>query len=112
MADGEFHRALNRDVRFSKDALANAVEFMRLHKAAGMLAPRACGAHGSQPYLCRSFLEGANRLLRGFAPRFVQRVFKRQFRRAHRSPRRRRGMHRKQAHQDVCRLGGALAQPV
>ncbi|MFD1557810.1 glycosyltransferase family 2 protein [Paraburkholderia silviterrae] len=75
-ANSEFHLVLNPDVRLSKDAMANAVDFMMRHEAVGMLAPYVSDDDGKQQYLCRRFPKVADLVLRGFAPRSVQRMFR------------------------------------
>jgi GT2 family glycosyltransferase len=74
----DFHLVLNPDVELSPDAIAVGLRWLAMHPDVGAIAPEVFSGDGeSQEYLCRRFPSVLDLLLRGFAPRFVQRLFRR-----------------------------------
>ncbi len=72
----DYHLVLNPDVEVAPDALANGVRWLDEHPDVGALAPRARGPDGSVEYLCKRYPAIFDLFLRGFAPGFVQRMFR------------------------------------
>lgn len=74
----DYHLVLNPDVELSPDALAVGVRWLATHTDVGAIAPEVASGDGeSQEYLCRRYPTVLDLLLRGFAPRFLQRLFHR-----------------------------------
>lgn len=73
----DYHLVLNPDVELAPDALAKAVAWLDAHEDVGALAPLARNAAKEREYLCKRYPAIFDLLLRGFAPAFVQRLFKR-----------------------------------
>ena len=74
----DYHLVLNPDVELSPDALAVGVRWLATHTDVGAIAPEVASGDGeSQEYLCRRYPAVLDLLLRGFAPAFVRRMFRR-----------------------------------
>ncbi|MFO1312462.1 MAG: glycosyltransferase [Burkholderiales bacterium] len=73
----DYHLVLNPDVELAPDALANGVRWLDAHPEVGALAPLARDGAGRRIYLCKRYPAVFDLLLRGFAPGFMQRLFKR-----------------------------------
>ncbi len=73
----DYHLVLNPDVELAPDALANAVRWLDAHTEVGALAPLARNAHGEREYLCKRYPGVFDLFLRGFAPSFLRRLFRR-----------------------------------
>lgn len=73
----DYHLVLNPDAEPASDALAVAVRWLDAHPDVGALAPSVTDATGNRQYLCKRYPRVFDLLLRGFAPRFLQRVFER-----------------------------------
>ena len=73
----DYQLVLNPDVELAPDALANAVRWLDAHPDVGALAPAVTNAHGEPEYLCKRYPAVFDLLLRGFAPGFVRRLFRR-----------------------------------
>jgi len=74
----DYHLVLNPDVELEPDAIAVGVRWLATHPDVGAIAPEVLSGDGtSQEYLCRRYPTVLDLLLRGFAPRFVQRLFHR-----------------------------------
>lgn len=73
----DYHLVLNPDVELKPDALANAVRWLDAHPEVGALAPLSRTSDGAREYLCKRYPAIFDLLLRGFAPAFVQRMFRR-----------------------------------
>jgi hypothetical protein len=73
----DYHLVLNPDVELAPDALANAVRWLDAHPEVGALAPQSRTDSGVREYLCKRYPAVFDLLLRGFAPQFVQRIFRR-----------------------------------
>ncbi|TMU95776.1 glycosyltransferase family 2 protein [Brucella haematophila] len=72
---GEFHLILNPDIQMDHLALRNAIDFMQKHPDCGLLSPRAFWPDGKRQYLCKRYPAILDLLLRGFAPKRIQRFF-------------------------------------
>jgi hypothetical protein len=73
----DYHLVLNPDVELAPDAIAVGVRWLATHPDVGAIAPEVASGDGeSQEYLCRRFPTVLDLLLRGFAPKFVQRLFR------------------------------------
>ena len=73
----DYHLVLNPDVELAPDSLARAVRWLDAHPEVGALAPLVRGAEGRREYLCKRYPAIFDLFLRGFAPQFVQRLFRR-----------------------------------
>ncbi len=73
----DYHLVLNPDVEVAPDALANGVRWLDENPQVGALAPLAHGPDGVNEYLCKRYPAIFDLFLRGFAPRFVRRMFQR-----------------------------------
>ncbi len=73
----DYHLVLNPDVELAPDSLARAVRWLDAHPEVGALAPLVRGTEGRREYLCKRYPAIFDLFLRGFAPRFVQRIFRR-----------------------------------
>lgn len=73
----DYHLVLNPDVELAPDALAVGVRWLAEHPDVGAIAPEVFDGNGErQEYLCRRYPSVLDLLLRGFAPRFVQALFR------------------------------------
>lgn len=77
----KYHLVLNPDVVLDVDGIALAVEFLDLHPEIGMLAPQARDGNGRMLYLCKRYPTVFDLALRGFAPEFLRRLFRRRLER-------------------------------
>jgi GT2 family glycosyltransferase len=73
----DYHLVLNPDVELAPDALANAVKWLDAHEDVGALAPLARNPAGGREYLCKRYPAIFDLFLRGFAPAFVCKLFRR-----------------------------------
>ena len=73
----DYHLVLNPDVELAPDALSNGVRWLDRHPDVGALAPLARDSAGRRVYLCKRYPAIFDLFLRGFAPRFVRRIFRR-----------------------------------
>ena len=73
----DYHLVLNPDVELAPDALANAVRWLDAHEDVGALAPLARNGEGQREYLCKRYPAIFDFYLRGFAPAFLRRLFRR-----------------------------------
>ena len=71
----DYHLILNPDVILAEDALSQGLVFMEAHPDVGLLAPAVTGENAAPQYLCKRYPAVLDLLLRGFAPRAVQRLF-------------------------------------
>jgi len=72
----DYHLVLNPDVELAPDALANGVRWLDEHPEVGALAPMVHGTDGRREYLCKRYPAVFDLFLRGFAPGFVQQLFR------------------------------------
>ena len=73
----DYHLVLNPDVELAPDSLANAFHWLDAHKEVGALAPLARAPVGHREYLCKRYPAIFVLFLRGFAPSFMRRLFRR-----------------------------------
>jgi len=73
----DYQLVLNPDVELAPDALANAVRWLDAHAEVGALAPAVTNREGVPEYLCKRYPAVLDLALRGFAPAFVRRGFRR-----------------------------------
>jgi GT2 family glycosyltransferase len=73
----DVHLVMNPDVEMAPQALRAGLEALRDHPDVGLVAPDAADARGRRQFLCKRYPSAFVLLLRGFAPRIVQRVFAR-----------------------------------
>ena len=73
----DYQLILNPDAELAGDALANAVRWMDAHPEVTALAPAVTTGAGEPEYLCRRYPAAFDLLLRGFAPPFLRRLFRR-----------------------------------
>ena len=71
----DYHLVLNPDAELFPDALVNAIRWLDAHPDVGVLAPSVIDGGGRRAYLCKRYPAVLDLLLRGFAPRFLQRAF-------------------------------------
>lgn len=74
----DFHLVLNPDVEMERDALDAALRYLDAHPGVGALTPRALGSDGEREYLVKGRPTPAVLFLRGFVPRFLHGLFRRQ----------------------------------
>ncbi len=77
----DYHLVLNPDVELAPDALANGIGWLDRHPDVGALAPLAFDARGEPAYLCKRYPAVVDLVLRGFAPSFMRRLFRRRLER-------------------------------
>ena len=75
-SDSNYHLILNPDVILAPDTLSLAVDFMQRHLQTGVLAPAVSRPDGSPEYLCKRYPALFDLLLRGFAPCWLQQLFR------------------------------------
>lgn len=73
---GDFHLVLNPDVEMPTHALKAALDFMSKHPECGLLTPSASYPNGTKQYLCKRYPSVFDLFLRGFAPRFMRKLFR------------------------------------
>lgn len=71
----DFHLVLNPDVEMAPDALVSALEFMADNPDCGIIAPAIFDRNGDREYLCKRFPTVFDLLIRGFAPRWIRRLY-------------------------------------
>lgn len=72
---GKYHLVLNPDVKLSFSSLDFAIKFLNIEKECGLLSPSATYPDGEKQYLCKRYPSLADFLLRGFAPKAIQKLF-------------------------------------
>jgi GT2 family glycosyltransferase len=76
--DSDFHVVLNPDAELEADTLCTGLSCMNQDDSIVLLSPRVFGPAGNQEFLCKRYPSALVLLLRGFAPGFIQRLFRRQ----------------------------------
>jgi GT2 family glycosyltransferase len=74
----DYHLVLNPDVELESDTLRSGLCFLGENEDVVLLSPKVFGREGEQEYLCKRYPSVLVLLLRGFAPRFLHRLFRRQ----------------------------------
>jgi len=72
-----YHLVLNPDVELASDALLIALRYLANHPDVGVVVPAVSRPDGAREYLCKRYPAIIDLALRGFAPRFVQNLFRR-----------------------------------
>ncbi|WP_247875303.1 glycosyltransferase [Ochrobactrum sp. Marseille-Q0166] len=73
---GKFHLILNPDVELYSDTILKAISFMNVNQDCGLITPHASWPDGERQYLCKRFPAIFDLLLRGFAPKPLQFLFR------------------------------------
>lgn len=73
-----FHLVLNPDVIVDQDAIVAALGYMHHHSDVVILAPKVRCENGRLQHLCKRYPSVFTLALRGFAPRWLRRIFKAQ----------------------------------
>ena len=73
---GDYQLVLNPDVELAGDALANAIRWLDANPDVGALAPAVTRPDGTPDFLCKRYPAVFDLFLRGFAPEFVRRCFR------------------------------------
>jgi GT2 family glycosyltransferase len=76
-AAGDYHLVLNPDVAIERSALVEALRYLEAHPAVGMLTPHVVNEQGGREYLCKRYPSVLVLALRGFAPGWLRRPFRR-----------------------------------
>ena len=74
--DSDFHLVLNPDAELADDALRIGLSCMEGDDSIALLSPRVLGSAGDQEFLCKRYPSVLALLLRGFAPDFARRWFR------------------------------------
>ena len=74
----DFHLVLNPDVELQDDTLGIGLSLLQKNEAIALVSPRVVGGSGEQEFLCKRYPSVLVLLLRGFAPRFLRRLFRQQ----------------------------------
>jgi GT2 family glycosyltransferase len=72
-----FHLVLNPDVELDVDALTEALRYFEAHPDVGVIAPAVTDAAGASEYLCKRYPSVLDLALRGLAPSWLRRLFRR-----------------------------------
>jgi len=78
---GKYHLVLNPDVELSVSTLWQALDFMEQHADCVLLTPAATYPDGSKQFLCKQYPNVFDLLIRGFASRQMQKIFRRRLER-------------------------------
>ena len=71
----DFHLVLNPDVELEEDTLLVGLTSLLQSDEIALTSPLVMGGNGEQEFLCKRYPSVLVLLLRGFAPRFVRRLF-------------------------------------
>jgi GT2 family glycosyltransferase len=71
----DYHLVINPDVEVIEDAFTKAINYMQYHHEVGLLSPYSQNPEGYKQYLWKRYPTVLDLFLRGFAPRFIKRVF-------------------------------------
>jgi GT2 family glycosyltransferase len=77
----DYQLVLNPDIELDSDALVNAVRWLDEHPDVGVAAPAVRRPDGTPDFLCKRYPAIFDLALRGFAPEFVKRMFRRRLER-------------------------------
>ena len=72
----DYQLVLNPDVELASDALVNAIRWLDAHPEVGAAAPAVSRPDGTTDYLCKRYPAVFDLFLRGFAPAFLRRWFR------------------------------------
>ena len=76
-ATGAYHLVLNPDVMLDAPALLRAIRFLDAHPGVGLVTPQVHNGQGGREYLCKRHPGILILALRGFAPAWLRRPFRR-----------------------------------
>ena len=76
-SEADYHLVLNPDVILAEDALSEALRYMENDQQTVLLSPLVTSGDGERQYLCKHSPGLFTLFLRGFAPEFLRRGFKR-----------------------------------
>lgn len=76
-----FHLVLNPDVELDADALPEALRYFDAHPEVGVIAPAVTNVAGAREYLCKRYPSVADLAVRGLAPSWLRRPFRRRLER-------------------------------
>lgn len=71
----DFFLILNPDVILDRNAISEAVDFMRGCPEAGLVTPSSTGSGGHVQFLCKRYPTILDLMVRGFAPASIKRIF-------------------------------------
>ena len=71
-----FHLVLNPDVEVAEESLSAALHFLEENEHIGVLVPATTGHDGAREFTCKRYPCVLDLALRGFAPVFLQRLFR------------------------------------
>lgn len=74
----DFHLVLNPDVELQDDALRTGLTLLMDNEDVALASPKVFSGGGEQEFLCKRYPSVLVFLLRGFAPRFLRRLFRQQ----------------------------------
>ncbi|VUS73884.1 N-acetylglucosaminyl-diphospho-decaprenol L-rhamnosyltransferase [Klebsiella spallanzanii] len=72
----DYHLVLNPDIEFFPDSLLTALEFMENNEQCGLLSPQCYWRNGDRQYLCKRYPDVSVLLIRAFAPKAIQSIFR------------------------------------
>lgn len=75
-SNSDFNLVLNPDVLLDKDAILKAMHFMSASPEVGLITPFVAGSDGSPQFLCKRYPTMFDLVLRGFAPKKIQQIFR------------------------------------
>lgn len=75
-SDFDYHLVLNPDIEFAPDSLRVAFEFMEQNTHCGLLSPQCHWRNGDRQYLCKRYPDVSVLLIRAFAPKVIQDMFR------------------------------------
>lgn len=76
-ATGDYHLVVNPDVVLEPSAVLEAVRYLEAHPATGMITPHVANEAGEREFLCKRYPSVLVLALRGFAPGWLRRPFRR-----------------------------------
>lgn len=76
-ADDAYHLILNPDVIVAPDALTEGLRYLEAHPGIGLVTPEVTGPAGERQFLCKRYPNVLVLGLRGFAPDWLRRRFRR-----------------------------------
>lgn len=73
----DYHLVLNPDVELEPDTLSVGLSVLENSEEVVLVSPKVYGGEGDQEFLCKRYPSVLVLLIRGFAPRFLHRLFRR-----------------------------------
>ena len=73
----DYHLVLNPDVRLEPSAVTEALGYLDAHPGIGLLSPHVVNDRGEREFLCKRYPSMLVLALRGFAPAWLRRPFRR-----------------------------------